>query len=266
MVQRIQTQALVLLRHERGEADRLLVLLTKERGKLTALARGARRSRKRFGGCLELGSLIEVVLTDNGRGWPQIEEAHLLDGHQHAISDLLRIAQMAYVCELAASLIPEGQAEKLVFDELVSILAILDQRSLASEDLRVYELTLVSIVGFAPQLACCVACGQKQSAHWFFDPSNGGIVCQACAGASQVVAIDHEALKLLRAIQAGEKPGPVTPTTRVAVREALAQLVDCHITAPLHSKKFLRQVVLDNQRAKSANSEQLGPHTTICND
>src|SRR4030042_123951 len=150
MKQRIQTEAVVVLRHEHGEADRLVVLLTKDRGKLSALARGARRSQKRFGGCLELGSLLHVVLTDNGRGsWLSIEEAQLLDGHHQISSDLLRIAQVA---------------------------------------------------------ACCVTCGQERSAHWFFDPVQGGLVCQACANISQSIALDPEALKLVRALQAGEAP------------------------------------------------------------
>ncbi len=255
MKQRIQTEAVVVLRQEHGEADRLVVLLTRDHGKLHALARGARRSQKRFGGCLELGSRIEVVLNDNGRGgWLHLEEAHLLDGHQHINSDLLRIAQMAYSCELAAALVAEGQTEKLVFDELVKILATLDQRSLASEDVRAYELVLLSIAGFAPQLTCCVTCGNRRSTHWFIDPERGGIVCQACANVSQSIALDSEALMLLRALQAGEKPRPVTSNTRVVVRETLARLIDCHIRAPLNSKKFLRQVVLDDQREKSGTS------------
>jgi DNA repair protein RecO (recombination protein O) len=267
MKQRIQTEAVVVLRHERGEADRLVVILSKDRGKLTALARGARRSQKRFGGCLELGSLIEVVLTDTGRGsWLQIEEAQLLDGHQQVKSDLLRIAQMAYCCELAAALVPEGQADKSVFDELVKILATLNQRTLGSEDLRAYELVLVSIVGFAPHLTCCVTCGQERSAHWFFDPVQGGIVCQACADVSQSIALGPEALKLLRALQAGEKRPQGTPTARLAVREALARLIDCHVSAPLQSKKFLRQVVLDNQRTKTGESAQREPLVTIDNN
>jgi DNA repair protein RecO len=267
MKQRIQTEAVVVLRHEHGEADRLIVLLTKDRGKLSALARGARRSQKRFGGCLELGSLLQVVLTDKGRGsWLSIEEAQLLDGHHRVSSDLLRIAQMAYSCELAAALVPEDQAEKLVFNELVKILETLDQRALASEDLRAYELSLVSIVGFAPQLNCCVTCGRERSAHWFFDPVQGGIVCQACANVSQSIALDPQALKLLRALQAGEAHKQATPATRVVVREVLARLIDCHISMPLQSKKFLRQVVFDNQKEKPGNSAHPEPSVTIDNN
>jgi DNA repair protein RecO (recombination protein O) len=266
MKQRIQTEAVVVLRHERGEADRLVVLLTKDRGKLSALARGARRSQKRFGGCLELGSLLNVVLTDNGRGgWLSIEEATLLDGHQKIQSDLLRIAQMAYSCELAAALVPEGQAEILVFDELVKILATLDQRALASEDLRAYELSLISIVGFAPQLTCCVTCGRVRSEHWSFDPVQGGIVCQACTNLSQSIALDTQALELLRALQAGEAFRQVKPAARVIVREVLARLIDCHISMPLQSKKFLRQVVFDNQKAKTGKLAHLEESATIDN-
>jgi len=98
---RIHTDAVVLQRSELGESDRIVTLLTCDQGILRALAPAARRSKKRFGGCLELFARIEASITDKGAGrLARLEEASLRDSHEAIKSDLLSIAHASCLAEL----------------------------------------------------------------------------------------------------------------------------------------------------------------------
>ena len=93
MPRRIHTDAVVLKRSEFGESDRIVTLLTCDQGILRALAPAARKSKKRFGGCLELFTRIEASITDKGAGkLARMEEAALRDSHEAIKTDLLSSA------------------------------------------------------------------------------------------------------------------------------------------------------------------------------
>lgn len=244
----IRTEAIVVKRDELGESDRLITLLTRDQGKLRAVAPGARRSRRRFGGCLELFARIDVAIADKGAGrLARLEEAVLLRPHQGISTDLVRIAQASYITELTCALLAERDQAPGSFRLLDGALDALDTDVLPALELRAFELGMLGQVGLRPSWDACLVCGACRASSWVFDHAQGGVVCDACAGEQDprcTEALDQQALELLRAL-CGDRSAPVPhgPGAMPAARALLAHIIDSHAGRPMRSRAFLRGLV-----------------------
>jgi len=245
MLQRFSTEAIVLCRAPIGEAHLLVTLLTRSEGKLKALAPGARRSRKRFGGCLEPFSHIETILVGSGHGEDQfrLEEASLKDGHEGLKGDLVALGQAGHLVELVDGMITEGEPADDAFDELGLCLSGLDRRWLSSVELRRFEIWILTRSGLVPDFQHCVACQRVESERWSFDPEQGGVLCCACPPGSDKVALSPPARLLLSSLQAGlPVPQALDAATMAEARKLLAGLIERYLGRPLKAQDFLRQL------------------------
>ncbi len=242
-MKRLQCQAVVLARRPLGEADLVVSLLAEEHGRLEAVAPNGRRSRRRFGGCLEPFGRIEAVLSEGRRAGPwRLEEARSLAPRAGIRADLVAIGQAAYLAELAAALTREGEPAGGFLPRLERGLDALERAPLPAVELRRYELDLLGLSGLAPQLAACVRCGARTSSGWVQDVDlDGGLVCARCSGGGQA-ALGPQAVALLRALQAGLPPPVVPPEAAREAREALARILDRLIGRTLRSRDFLRML------------------------
>jgi len=249
---RIQTDAIVLLRKELGESDRIVTLLTSAEGVLRAVAPAARRSRRRFGGCLELFARIEASITDKGAGkLARLEEAVLRDSHEAIKSDLLTIAHASYLSELIMVFWKERDEADQAHALLCKALSRLDGGPMSTGEIRRFELNVLSLAGFAPSLDACTGCGAQNARQWVFDHDQGGIVCENCAGGSRTEPVTPSVLRLLRALQkSGEVPFKAAPQTRGAARALLGRIIQEHAGRPLRAREFLRQLADTEKRQR----------------
>jgi len=186
-VARIDTEALVLRVVDFGESDRIAHLLTPETSRLTVIAKGARRSRKRFPGALDLLCHAAVhVERRRPHGMARLEQARLIDPFAALRVDPARFALACYAAELVDRLAPEGaggpEARRLFVAALGALRAIAASRPDAR--LRVLlEVRLLAALGLAPELARCVRCGRPLEAGGAvsFHVAEGGALCARCA-------------------------------------------------------------------------------------
>ena len=106
-----RTRAFLLRSVDYGESDRVLTLLSEERGKIAAIARGARSSRKRFGGALEPFALLEVSLARGRGSLPRLAEASLLRAYAGLSRSLGRVGAAGFALELSGEVLPEHQLD-----------------------------------------------------------------------------------------------------------------------------------------------------------
>jgi DNA repair protein RecO (recombination protein O) len=205
-----RTEAVVLRRHDIGEADRLLTLYTPGMGKLRAIAKGVRKPTSRKAGHLELFT-HSTLLVARGQNLDIITQAEMLHPLRALREDLERLTYAHYVAELLDCFAVEGQENKLAFDLLVATL----QRLCETHDLlltaRFYELRLLALEGYQPQLFRCLGCGDTiQPIVNYFDPHRGGVLCPRCgegllaaSGGSgrRVRPVPVNTLKVLRYLQ-----------------------------------------------------------------
>jgi DNA repair protein RecO (recombination protein O) len=224
-----------------GESDRVVALLTRDEGRTSALARAARRSRKRFGGALETGALLRVEYR-HGRGdLVHLERAEVLDAHPGTLRSLGRVALASTVVELLRELCPELSADPGTFDVAVAALARIDREAPREELLLAFELHLLGRLGYAPVLEACVATGAPAPAgrSAYFDPARGGVVSRAAGGGPLVLG--WPARRAM--IAALEDPDPGVEAwdleSRLAVRRALEAFLSRHLGKKLRSAPFV---------------------------
>ena len=182
-------QAIVLGHVDYGEADRIVRLLTAEEGRVAAMARGARRSKRRFAGTLDVGNRVGVQLRTGKGSLPVITEVHLEEGHPHVRGDLARITQMAYACELVAALARENHSEPKLFGLLQVALLVLDGATEAPGTVFRWglEAKALSFAGLTPGLRRCMVCDLPFGTEALrYSPSLGGVVHAHCGSGAVV--------------------------------------------------------------------------------
>ena len=177
------TEAIVCGGVNYADADRIVYLLTR-RGRIDAFAPGARKSRRRFAGCLEPFTTIEVELSSSRRGrrgLPTLSSAEAVEPRLELRRALESIALASYLAELAIRTSVGGEPSDEAFTLLSSALNSLCTRP-ASRSARVaVELQLASALGYQPELERCAVC-REQPGRAYLDLMQGGLLCVAHRG------------------------------------------------------------------------------------
>ncbi len=251
MPSRLKLRAVVLRSVDYGESDRVVALLTRERGKVSAFARGARASRRRFGGALEPFTLLAAEARERpGSEMLGLEDVSVERGFGGIRGDLARIACASYAAELARELVRDHEPHEDLFDLLVEYLGALDVGSARPGALRAFELGALRATGFMPRLDACARCGGPLGAAGLlrFDPAAGGALCAACAPSSATgwTPLSPRTVEVLLRLQsgglaAGEAEQLAPPAGREA-RDALSRFVEHLLGKRLASRKFLDEM------------------------
>lgn len=192
-------RAVVLNSVDYGESDRILTFYTLGRGKMSGIAKGARRSRKRFVGNLDPCSHINIGFFVNGTSdLARVEDASLIDAFSGFKTDIERYSEACYLLELASEMTREGQALPAVYHELVTFLKMLEEGP-GPGCLRFFEIRLLSLTGVLPHLGGCVVCRKAhEGERLFFSSDKGGTVCRGCsAGISGLIPVSPGTAGLL---------------------------------------------------------------------
>ena len=243
------TDAIVVRVVDFGESDRVATLYTRSVGKVSALARGARRSRKRFGGSLELFGAGQATLFErSGELW-RLDGLHSSRGFPRLGLDIGRVAHGAYVCELLRELVPPHHGDEGLFRLLEEMLGLLDGGLPSASLLRVFELALLAALGFAPSFDRCVGCDTSAgSAGERVDPRRGGMVCASCAAGERdaVWALDPAVRDALLVAQRCRLPAAselsFAPATADAAREIVQAILHEHLGKTLRSVEFIAKL------------------------
>jgi DNA repair protein RecO (recombination protein O) len=248
---RAKLTGIVLRTVDTGEADRVVTLLTRERGKVAAYARGARASRRRFGGALEPFTLVAAEVRERAASeLLGLESVTALESHGGIRGDLARIACAGYAAELARELVRDHEPHEDLFDLLAAYLRLLDVGPARPAALRAFELGALRAAGLSPRLDACARCGGPPASDRAarFDPGQGGILCAACAsfGAPGTPSLSPGAAAALRRLSEGglgAAPGePLAPPSGREAREALTAFLEHHLGRRLQARRFLDQV------------------------
>ena len=244
----LKARAIVLRTVDYGESDRVVTLLTVERGKLAAFARGARASRRRFGGALEPFTLLSVEAKERrGADLLSLESVQVERGFGALRGDLARIACASYACELARELTRDGEPHPDLFELLSAYLAGLDAAPPVAAGLRAFELGALRAAGLGPRLDACARCGGPpgEAARLRFDPAHGGVLCHRCGAFASPAARDLSAATaraLARLDAEGGAAGDLGPEEARESREALTAFIEHHLGRRLQSRRFLDEV------------------------
>jgi DNA repair protein RecO (recombination protein O) len=181
----LKTEAIVLRGIRFGEADRVLHLYTPERGRVSAIAKGVRRAKSRFGGRLEPFFRLDLVLYEGRSDLLTVTSAETLAGHPRLRESGAALDGAARACDAVSRLFADGEAHPGVYHLLANQLSLLDRdpRRATRATALAFRLKLLLAAGFAPQLAACASCGEREHLVGFSGAA-GGVVCGACEAGS----------------------------------------------------------------------------------
>ncbi len=191
----VKTEAVVLRSLRFGEADRILHVYTADRGRMGAIAKGARKTKSRFGGRLEPLSHVELVLHLGSGELATVTGAALIGSHAPAREHPYRLSVGLVGAEAMLRLFPEQERSDRAFTALTRFLDLLDDlpaRDGARPELDplglAFQLKLLWVAGYLPHLGSCAECG-AEGPFAGFSARAGGVVCRSCADATGAIAL-----------------------------------------------------------------------------
>jgi len=267
-----RTDAIVLRRHDFGEADRLLTLYSPAHGKVRAIAKGVRRPKSRLGGTVELFTHVNVLVA-HGRNLDIVTQAEAVRPFHGIRDDLWKAAYASYAAELVDRFTEERMEHRAVFDLLLETLTHLDAVPVMAQPgeireapgdaatsasvelaMRNFEARLLGLLGYAPQLNTCTECEAKLSlGDNRYSAAAGGVLCEACGDAQpNARSVSVNAIKALRLLS--QEPFGVFRRLRVheEVSRELEATLRSHINyileKQLRTSEFLDRLKADHRR------------------
>lgn len=235
-------QSFVLSALDYGDSDRIVSLFTLEHGRLRAFARGARRSRKRFGAALEPFSRIDAQARVK-EGLSSLQQADIVSIYPAIRADLGRIAHALYACELVDAITPEGHPLPRLYRLLSAYLERLETRAASEADRRFFEINLLNILGYRPALESCSRCDSRFGETGAWLQGAGEPVCRFCHSGGQVLS--PATLMTLSACLRTGTFGQIdfTPASLSQAGYLLDDAISTHVGRRLKSLEFLQQIV-----------------------
>lgn len=243
-----RVEAVVLRHADWGEADRLLTLYTRERGKVRAIAKGARKIRSRKAGHLEPFTRVTLQLA-RGHDLLIVTQADTVDAYLPIHENLVKTGNAAYIVELLDRFTYEDDTENYnIYCLLTQALSRLEKEDDPWLAIRYYEVRLLDLLGYRPHLFECARCGKEIKAEsQYFSAAQGGVLCPACGeGQPGAWSVSMEALKYLRHFQrsdyAGVQRARPSPDCRAEVEALLQRYVTYLLERALNSPAFIKQI------------------------
>ncbi len=250
-------EAIVMHRSDVGEADRLLTVLSRERGKLRLNAKGARKVGSRKGGHVELFVRSKMLIAKGRTEIDIVSQAEMIDAYRGLREDLTRSTYAHYVVELIDAFAEEGSEQPEMYDLLAEALKWIETTNHLPLTARYFELKLLTIAGFQPQVFYCSDKGEPlqeiaadESYGW--SPSAGGAVCPKHAqDRSDASRLSLSALKVLRHAIRSDYATFTTLNLRDTVSDEVEQVMLRYIQFVLERK--VKSVEFLNLLRREAN-------------
>ncbi len=234
MTESITVTGMILSAQPMGEYDRRIVLLTKEKGKISAFAKGVRRPTAMLAGCSQPFVFGRFTLYE-GRNSYTLQAVEAENFFAELRNDLEAVYYGVYFCEFAEAVTREGLPAKEELKVLYRSLGALLKKSIGAELVRtVFELKMLAVGGISPQVYECVKCRKKEELHWF-SARSGGCICKNCADRLWEEETKETGLTV------GERYLPVAGSTLYTMQYILATPIESLYTFTV-SEEVLRQL------------------------
>lgn len=248
-----RTESLILRSRKYLEADSLLTLLTKKKGKISAIAKGVRKPNSRLRGGVQLFTLNDVLLHE-GRNLDIVSQSQSLEAFSPLQENYKAMAMAAYWGELLDSFAVEGEADPELYNLALAGFHVLCL-STAELTIRALEIKLLSQIGYTPCLDRCACCGEKlaDNRNISFSSRQGGVLCHLCTeaqGPNKTTVFSFEALNIWHQLLKMD----LAKTERLKISKRGSSILECsigdflleQIDYPLKSRAIMKEMIQDD--------------------
>jgi DNA repair protein RecO (recombination protein O) len=244
-----KTDAVVIHRTDFGESDLLITLYTADLGKVRGIAKGAKRSKRRFVNNLQPFSYIRIVFAEGRGGLIRIDAADMIHPLFRISEDISKVLYGSYFLEMVKEMTGEKEANPPLFELVVTFLTLLNDAPPREEYPRVFELRFLDLLGYRPRVTECSICNQllpPADGAWF-SYRHGGAVCQGChihaQGAAVISGETLQAMEQAMRMDLAEIEGiQFSPQVLAEGREILPRFVQHQLGKGLKSLRVMEEV------------------------
>ena len=247
-----KTQGIVLKYTNLGEADKILTILTRNKGKIKAVAKGCRKPKSSLLASSELFAFSEFVLY-KGTSWYHISQAETRETFYNLRNDLLRLSYAVFFVEMADAVSEENLSSERLFLLLAKALFYLAEGEIPLGIINeAYQLKLMDISGYRPSLKRCVHCGKSELQEYKFDIEMGGVICGECEKfGKNVIRINPGTLETIRILLNTEisrlNTLKIDNTIFNEIDKLVKRFVETHLDKHFKSLDFLDEIKNNNQ-------------------
>lgn len=194
-----KTEGIIIKRSDFKEADLLLKVFTREKGKITVIAKGTRKIKSKLAGSLDLFYINKFMLAE-GKNFETLCSAETTKRHVFLRNDLEKLGKAYYLGELLDKILPEREPNKKIYEEFTGAMSYLEKDPDLA--LRIFELRAFNILGFGPEVNECVSChGELKEGECSLSHNFGGAICGTCAkNDPESYPVSDGAIKLIRMV------------------------------------------------------------------
>ena len=250
-----KTDAIVLNSRDWRETSKIVTFYTSSHGKLSAVAKGARRKNSSFGGALQIFTYLNLVYYDRaGRDLQVVSQGAELESFQELREDLAKMAYASYFVQLVDEMVKGREPSEELFGLLLGVLCKLKGRVEGEMLARFFELQFLKILGYNPMLRSCAGCGISRGLihQTRFSASAGGIVCGKCAaGVEDSMAISagvYSGLLHLQSVDIGKLARfKLSHTLSEELKTAMYYYLEYFLEKRLKSQDFIEHVIKEGK-------------------
>jgi DNA repair protein RecO (recombination protein O) len=199
------SHAIIMRTTEFAESDLLVTFFTQDKGRLKGIAKGARKSRKRFVNCLDVFSLAELEYSLKREGSLYfLNSGRLINAYPGIRSDFTILSRASYMVELTEILFPWGVADRKMFELLKASLDALAEMEEGDIIPLIFEIKAMTLGGYGINFDRCTICGRpyKGEGRAVFKRDKGGIACLKCQQETAISpGLDPEAVEMIKVMQ-----------------------------------------------------------------
>jgi len=201
-----RTHAVVLRSRKIRESSKVVILFSQNFGKISTIAKGSLKPKSKFGSSLELFTHSSIIFyRKENRDLHTLSHSEIVNPFENLKKDVVKLAYASAAAEVVERLVPQEEPNKSLYALLLAALGEIEaaERRQLEIVLSSYELKVLHLVGYGPELARCVRCGRSLGERVWFGLLSGGVLCPACRDKDlNFMAVSEPALRLLRAYEA----------------------------------------------------------------
>ena len=221
----IFTKSVILRLVDYNDTDMIVTIFSENFGKSTYFARSAKKSIKRFGGCLDIMSLIDCsLLVKTNYKMQTLKSAELVERFEVLRTSLRGIAYINMITEVVLELLPEDEPNFNVYQLIINILTEMNKKVERNDLITIFLLKILAMSGYAPNLDYCYNCSvtcDKSKHEFYFDISNGIIICRNCKNKSKVLQENYglavPAFSIVQKIKLPNNPAYLFPLSLMTI-------------------------------------------------
>lgn len=241
-----KAEGIVIRSIDYGEGNKILTVWTKEYGKISLMARGARKMKSSLSSVAQLFTYAHYSFFMGSKGMGTLSQGETLQSFRGLREDLMQTAYAAYFVELVDKITHDREPDAYLYKLLLTTLTYIQDKKDPEVLARLFELKLLIIAGYKPVLDACVLCGQTEG-RFGFSVREGGFLCADCFSRDlEVLSVQPITLKLLRLLyhfdidRLGEIS--VKPPVKAELQNVLWQFMDYHTPLRLKARSFLEKM------------------------